>query len=839
MFVKNPATQKESLLHRPRLDDLLSKAVKNSLVKVTAGSGYGKTQTTSMFLSRSNYKIAWMDFSKVDNFPERFWSGFLNSLLAQEDDDSHPLKQLGFPVTLMEFDRFLRIFTDYIPGNGRFILVFDDFHFINDSTVIDFVEKLIAANIRNLCTIILSRTKIAIKANFQSQITEMDLRFTLAETDEYLKKQTLSLTEAETKHIRAYTNGWPLAIYLSGLNLKKNHESAHDPLAITKPIIFQLIEDEIFSHYTQKEQEFIVKLSLLEEFDAGLIQCFSDINNDAVGSILESNMFINYNPYTEKYHLHNVFLLFLRKKQYYLEQQEIDDIYLTAAKWYHRSNYIIDAMNYYEKCGHREELWPTILNTPPTRRPRDTTLRFIQFLEGFSEEFVKENPMVRVIRASYMLNNLELETAAENMLDLIEEYSALPDTAENKAIMGEAYIVLALIRQTQKDYSFADYYKKADAYLPNGSIRDYRYTKLIDSNNSINPNSLERMEVIRQQRALFEAIPHASRVMNGFGYGIAYLSSAELAYFRGDLKKAQSDAFESIYRAKEKEQSDIMCNALFLLMKISLAKGNYSLTLGYIQQLREYALHISGISNILEVAEGWFYIRMGREEKVARWLLNDPLNLKTHPPISVGRDRLIMAYYLLKNGRCDELLSFSTQADKLFEEKGLWLDLVSIRIFIIISLYYIGDIPQCIAAFQALYDIVSSNHFIMQFVEMGNDICNVINNIKKSDGHNIPEMWLDNIYSKASTYSKRQAFYISKYNAENTSAAPPHIHLTSREKEVLDNLSQGLTREEIASSLDISPNTVKSTLRNIYNKLGAINSTDAIRIAINMNLINH
>jgi LuxR family maltose regulon positive regulatory protein len=46
-----------------------------------------------------------------------------------------------------------------------------------------------------------------------------------------------------------------------------------------------------------------------------------------------------------------------------------------------------------------------------------------------------------------------------------------------------------------------------------------------------------------------------------------------------------------------------------------------------------------------------------------------------------------------------------------------------------------------------------------------------------------------------------------------------------------------MTREEIADVSSLSVNTVKSTIRNLYNKLGAINKADAVRIAVARGLV--
>ena len=54
---------------------------------------------------------------------------------------------------------------------------------------------------------------------------------------------------------------------------------------------------------------------------------------------------------------------------------------------------------------------------------------------------------------------------------------------------------------------------------------------------------------------------------------------------------------------------------------------------------------------------------------------------------------------------------------------------------------------------------------------------------------------------------------------------------------MLKDLYHGLSREEIAANRHISINTVKKTLPAIYAKLDAKNNVDAIRIAMEKNLI--
>jgi len=91
-----------------------------------------------------------------------------------------------------------------------------------------------------------------------------------------------------------------------------------------------------------------------------------------------------------------------------------------------------------------------------------------------------------------------------------------------------------------------------------------------------------------------------------------------------------------------------------------------------------------------------------------------------------------------------------------------------------------------------------------------------------------PEVTLDAILSVL-----RGDMFISIENqqlSENKVIPEPDINnVTARQLEVLSLLSQGLLNKQIANELDISPNTVKIHLSDLFRKLKVTNRTAAVK----------
>jgi DNA-binding CsgD family transcriptional regulator len=149
--------------------------------------------------------------------------------------------------------------------------------------------------------------------------------------------------------------------------------------------------------------------------------------------------------------------------------------------------------------------------------------------------------------------------------------------------------------------------------------------------------------------------------------------------------------------------------------------------------------------------------------------------------------------------------------------------------------YKMKDKQKAFAVLAEAYKTASSNGIVMPFIEMGKDMRALIAALQKEGGGKIPKPWLDDVSRRCSTYARHRSHIIAEYmQAKGITSG---IVMSPREKEILADLSHGLSRADIVASRGLSINTVKMVIKNIGIKLGAENLADLIRIAVEQKLV--
>jgi len=841
------ATQSDrtELFIRPRVNTLLTQAIKKPLVIVCAGMGYGKTIAVSDFVRKSELPAIWMQFSEFDNVGLSFWESFtgaieyINKSLAEESRD------LGFPDSEDKLNQFF-LQLDRIMAKQRFLTVLDDVHLVRDPAVINFIEHLIYSLPANRSLILICRELPSFNISgllvrgMVSNINENDLSFTEGELAQYLLQQGLSAEIPNIPKIYQDTEGWAFILNFLVRILKKTPGYTGYVRKFMKQNVFQLMEREAWSVISKRLQRFLTRLSLVNRISADLVFLLAEKDESLLAELDQQRVvYIRFDDYTGCYLIHHLFMDYLRSKQGILSQEEIFNTYRTAAEWCVRNGFSIDALTYYEKICDYEAIVQIIRESPT-----QLLLSVAQHIKGiFDRAPAKIFDQVEFF-ASAHVRILILAGLFQEALELLKQYEhkflRLPKSSElRNRTLGVLYYLWGVLRQlmcaVDDIYDFDEYYEKMSNYpmhLPVGQIRD---------NYPVGP-WINRVGFPRQGapqeylEALARSVGHMSigkPEKYDWMEGQDDLCRGELLFYQGDIDAAKPLITNALERAEKGRQFGLMHFALFYTMRIAAWQGNFTKVEQALKDM-EAALeeneYYNRFSNY-DIALGLYYYIMRNAEKIPGWLKGKfaPYSLTNFLDVS-GNSIKVRYYYLKKNYAV--LLTFMEEWKQCALTLYGRIELLAMQACIH---YQMKDRPKAFAVLSEAYETALPNNIITPFVEMGKDMRTLTLKALRDPDCHIPEPWLKSINQKSSVYARHQALLISEFKRANDINVG--ISLTHRETEVLHDLYKGLSRSEIAANQGLSINTVRLIVNTIYEKLKARNLAELIRIAHEQKLI--
>lgn len=830
----------EKMLERPELNALIDQAVQKPLVIVSAGAGFGKTHAVSYLLDHSKYHVVWLQLSDLDNLCARLWERLVYAYGSWDESLGDALKILGFPITAQAFDQYLRLVAQALKDDQKWVFVLDDFHCINDPEIMRFVERFAVSQLHNHSLVIVSRTQpdISVAAmeskGLLSRISESQLRFSSQEMQDYFSVIGFDLTPEKAAKLYQYTDGWAIAIFLTGLALQNGEQFGTDLPASAQADLFSMIEKEIFIGCSDQLQTLLIRASLLNNLSEPLLHQLAQDNQALVNEFLKTSLLTRDGTFASSLRFHHLLQEFLKGKQHLLSREEREKTYLIAADWYDQVGLDLDALQYYVQCDHYQQAYDIILRYS-NRVPAEIASFFIEIIEKSPPQFLQERPIMQVVRAKYILNNGGVQEAYAECAALRQKYESLPPTPENVEMLGEIYLFFGILCFIGKSLEFPKLFEMADKCLPGGSSILDNKMMLVNGYSFCIIKEKGEGELQKLQDAFCAGMPFASRVMNGCGYGLEHLVAGEAAYFTTDMKTAEEKAHLAISCARKYNQLDIEYAASYILMRIYICRGDCEKIIALLRELKAKEVHMQEYISIYDVVEAAFLCQIRRQDKMPTWIKYDTEANEKNAPISITMDSTARACYLLLERRYCELLALTEQSLPIFEARGVLIGSVCHYILKALAHHGLGQNKEAMQALYCSYDLSYRNHIIMPHVEFGAHMRALIQTVSKEKDCPIPRQWLDMICTKASTQRKRQLKLQMEYNLLEGESAP--VMLSKRESDVLWDLCQGLTQGEIAQSCGLSVNTVKSMLRSIYGKLGATNALDAIRIASKKNLI--
>ncbi|MDL2327951.1 LuxR C-terminal-related transcriptional regulator [Ruminococcaceae bacterium OttesenSCG-928-A11] len=599
-----------------------------------------------------------------------------------------------------------------------------------------------------------------------------------------------------------------------------------------------MFESRFFALYTEAQRKTLVKLSLLNTFTGDLAEKLykgAPADLDA----LETHVFITAEPTTGQFYFHHLYKTFLQKKAALLEPEEAQQVWQLAAEYYAAQGNTIDAVACYRKSGDHAGMIGAISDFVRTLHgiSAEDAAYILEHIDLLSPEETRQYPIADYLRALIHTNTLELDEAEALLLNLEKRLLEDP-SAEARALLGESYAILGNIQMMRPSESFGAYYEKAVACLPNSTTLRNRGTLTTLNNHNFSmadnrPGARERME-----QAAHYGIPLISRVTGGSMRGGEHLFSAEAAYLSWQLDDARQHAWRVIYAADPDAQHDLVCNAHCLLARVALLQGDYAEMTKQVQTVDGFAAkyNIGALKEIRDTALGWYYTKLRDPQRVPKSI--SMLDNTGRQVLAYDRSQVVHANYLIVTGDFPRLVGLLEHARGLFLTGGIWPDHICRHIMLAIGYHHLGKPREAVEALWTAYDMAYANGLTTLFIEGEEQMVALIGDVRGQNERVFDPEWLDFVEREAADFSKRAAAVRAAHRKQNLSKTAQDSPLTKREMEILQALSMGLTREEIASDHYISVNTVKSFIRSIYTKLDAANRAEAVSIAITHGYIN-
>lgn len=759
------------LLHRPRIDALLSKGTRTPFVALVAGPGYGKTFAVAKYVEKYSGRLVWLHLQKLDNLPHHFWQSFVEAGRLETSELSGQFESAGFPATPGAFDAFLRSISQSRNGDEPIVLVIDDFHLVTSGEILLFFAQLIGARISGFTVVLCGAAPAQLETLTRQSgvapftITMDALCFSRGEVADLIELQGTGISSQSADAIWQRTEGWPLAVNLMTSQLRFDPGALDATRWMDLSLTENLFEREFFSAYTSEVRALLVKLSLLADFTQGIVEAIGGFNPEQVDKLLADHLFIACDKPNGIYYFQHMYRQFLSERAIIIDEEERRRVYSVSADERLRRGETLEALELLAHAGRHSEMLAHVAAFNNSGMPKQLATYLYDLIATLPPDLPEVSSLAEYLKATILLNNMEIHNAGQMLLQLAARLEEGKGIGGNKEALGEVYLTLAAICLIRNEDCFLEYYRKAADIFHAGSVLKDENQRFVGNNRVFFLQHNKPGEVARLEKIYHEAEPYIVQVMNGGGKGVAELFSAEGAYNTGNLAKARQHAEAAIRTAEAYRQPDIVYNARLILAMAAMYDGSLRDLLTPLAAIHTDAAG-QGQGDLYELRdtiEGWFYVKMGDLERIAPWLIAGDEVWSQRPPISVGRDRLLYANYLVRRQDFHTLIDFLAPLEQIYRMRGHWTERLNVYILRAIGHLNNGNEKAALQSLWQGYEMSHANGITAPFAEGAWYMRILVDVARKNATFPFPSAWLDDIYRRSSVFMENISVLMEDY----------------------------------------------------------------------------
>ncbi len=369
--------RRAELLSRPRLLNGMLEMLDNKLIIIAAPAGYGKTSLLIDIAYQVEWPVCWYALDQLDQDVLRFAAHFIASLnlrFPKFGASSRAVLQ-NMTQERLNLDLLLSsIINDaYEHISEHFIIVLDDYHLVNESKLVNqFVSRFIQDVDENCHLMIASRTLISLPDMpllvTRAQVGGLsfeELTFQPEEIRELLlQNQHLTISDATAAELARQTEGWVTGLLLSAQLLGQSPKERQALNRVSGVGLYEYLTEQVFDRQPPTIQAFLLRTSLLDEFDADFC---AEVINPALGidedwgelmaNATRNNLFIL--PVEDErlwLRYHHLFSEFLQNRIQRERPDEAQKILLSLAQVYTRHRQWDQVYRLYQRLGRQDAI---------------------------------------------------------------------------------------------------------------------------------------------------------------------------------------------------------------------------------------------------------------------------------------------------------------------------------------------------------------------------------------------------------------------------------------------------------------------------------------------------
>jgi ATP/maltotriose-dependent transcriptional regulator MalT len=873
----------QGLIERPRLLGMTLQLATKRLAVIKAPAGFGKTSLAAAWmqeLQRTGNAVAWLTIDRDDNEPTTFVYYLCHALRKASG-------RLGTAALDLIQESFLinpravisALINDLADLDDEIYLFLEDYHWIGDSEIHASLVFFLKHAPSHCHLILTTRTEPDLplaSLRAQNQLLEIDasaLRFDLHEAQDFIEAELPeTLAPADVTLLVEKTEGWPAALRILASTSARTHENfggylrklsgTPRPIGAYLEVLLDGLPRDLF--------QFILRTAILDRFCAPLCEAITGAktSQELLGSIEKRQLLLT--PLDQEgswFRYHPLLAEYLGQRLESELGNEIPGLHQRASQWYAAQELWTDAVQHAIAAGDSLRALEWIKNCAMPLVKRGDLFTLLGWLRLFPPALLRGQPEVGLAIAW----GLALAVRCDEALELVGELERNVDASHSDDFQSECEairsVALALKDHSEPALSIAHHClgRTADpwcvnvasnvvrfGHLKRGDLKKFYATPWIpwsvdeDRRNvfaSVYYRCLQGMAQAQQlrmasaERYHLDALRLAEQHVGPNSVAAALPASliARLRYEQGRLDEAESMLIDRMPLMNAGTLLDCVLSAHFVMARIAIHKMN----LARAHTLLEWAENQGNTRGWGRLSAAAIFERVrlcldeGRfDEAVERLNRLDRLAVEYPAPANCAWSDIQRyatfgrAYVATAQERFDDAISILTGLRHELENVGNRLFALRVEVLTAAAMFRTKQAPEALETFGRIVAVSARAAIYHTIVDEGAIIGPLLlayQEIAERAGGS----------GELTSYvSKIVAAWRPRYGSEpqqqplaSSSTAGP---LSPREGDILKLIAGGLSNKEIARDLAITPETVKSHIKNIFNKLNVERRVQAV-----------